>query len=51
MAVLVVGCCTWAFFSCGEWALVSSCGARTSCVVKHMGSTCTGFSGCSRWAQ
>ena len=33
MAVLGVRCCTWAFSSCGEWGLVSSCGAWTSCVV------------------
>ena len=35
MAVLGVRCCTQAFSICGEWGLVSSCDAWTSCVVKH----------------
>ena len=33
---------SWAFSSCGEWGLLSSCGVRTS----H----CCGFSCCREWA-
>ena len=34
--VLGLCCCTWAFSSCGEWGLLSSCGVWASC--------CSGFS-------
>ena len=38
LAVLGLHCCKWAFSSCGEWGLLSSCSARPS----H----CGGFSCC-----
>ena len=42
MAVLGLHCHTRAFSSCGEWCLLSSCGARAS----H----CSGFSRGGAWA-
>ena len=35
-------CCPWAFSSCGDWGLLSSCGVRAA----H----CSGFSCCRAWA-
>ena len=36
LAVLSLRCCQWAFFSCTEWGLLSSCGTQAS--------LCVGFS-------
>ena len=43
LAVLGLCCCMWAFSSCGEQRLLSSCGAW----APH----CCGFSCCRTWAQ
>ena len=42
LAMLGFHCCTWAFFSCSKWGLLSSCGA--------LASHCGGFSSCRVWA-
>ena len=42
MAALGLHRCTWAFCSCGEWGLLSTCGAQAS----YWG----GFSCCRAWA-
>ena len=34
-AVLGLRCCSRAFSCCGEWGILSSCGARASHVVDH----------------
>ena len=38
LAALGLHCCAWAFFSCGEWELLSSCNA--------LASRCCNFSSC-----
>ena len=43
MAVLGFRCCTLAFYSCAEWGLLSSRGARVS--------PCSGFSCCRAWGS
>ena len=43
MAALNLHCCTQAFYSCGKWGILSSCGTWAS----H----CSGFSCCRAWAQ
>ena len=40
--MLGLHCCTWSFFSCSEWGLLSRSWVRAS----H----CSGFSGCRVWA-
>ena len=52
LAVLSLCCCTWAFSSCGELGLLSSCGAQAShcsdffcCGAQALGTM--GFSSCS----
>ena len=42
LAVLGLHCCAWAFSSCKDWGLFSSCGVGAS----H----CGGFSSCGAWA-
>ena len=38
LVVLGLPCCVGAFFSCGEWGLLSNCGGLATC--------CGGFSCC-----
>ena len=40
-------CCMWAFSSCGEWGLLSSCGVQTSrcCGFSCCGARALGFAG------
>ena len=56
LVVLALRCCTWAFSSCGEWGLISSCSALAShcggfscCRAQALGHR--DFSSCSIWAQ
>ena len=42
LVALGLWCCVWAFPSCSEWGLLSSCGVQAS----H----CGGFSCCRAWA-
>ena len=56
LAALGLPCCPWAFSSCPEQRLLSSCGVRASrcggfscCEAQALG--CVGFSGWSTWAK
>ena len=35
LAELGLHCCAWAFSSCSEWGLLSSCGGRASLAADH----------------
>ena len=39
-------CCAWAFSSCGEWGLLSSCGVQAS---HHCGVSCCGAEALEHW--
>ena len=46
LAKLGLCCCMWAFSSCGEWGLLSSCGVQTShCCGFSWGPRAPGFVG------
>ena len=48
-------CCAWAFSSCGEWGLLSSCNVQTfhcsGFLLQSTGSRCAGLSSWSTQAQ
>ena len=55
LAAQALHCCVWAFTSCSEWGLLSSCSTRAShcsgfscCRARAPG--CEGISSCSLWA-
>ena len=40
MAAVGLPCCSWAFSSCGEWGLISSCGPQALGVRASVAAAC-----------